>query len=303
MRHIYIVHARVNEQTHWWCFLNRFRWYGRTLISSGGGGGGGNLGVILVRVCEPYFKTYPIHIPGLRKNEPIHILDHSKCWPIHILPFDFLHPFFAGYYTNIIVNSCNTKNISSLEKSLSEKYVHIPGCQKNGGLSHRNPEKSGVIYFLLKKGGQSYTWQCWNRGLFGTHIRTMPYIGSYPPEWISFKGYICRKSSSSMRACVCCCLVCSFVLFLFCFVVLLLLLLLFSLVFTNINSTFCFQIIAVVSVPSNITSLHKIWGQCSSLELEVILDRLIDYRDLMSSLWKDSKCKLYKWRNEKGDYI
>ena len=37
------------------------------------------------------------------------------------------------------------------------------------------------IYFLLKKGGQSYTWQCWKRGLFGTHIRTMPYIWSYPP--------------------------------------------------------------------------------------------------------------------------
>ena len=37
------------------------------------------------------------------------------------------------------------------------------------------------IYFLLKNGGQSYTQQRWKRGLFGTHIRTMPYIGSYPP--------------------------------------------------------------------------------------------------------------------------
>ena len=26
----------------------------------------------------------------------------------------------------------------------------------------------------------SYTWQHWKRGPFGTHIRTMPYIGSYP---------------------------------------------------------------------------------------------------------------------------
>ena len=58
-----------------------------------------------------------------------------------------------------------------------------------------------------------------------------------------------------VRMCVVLLFVC-FVLVLFCFVVLLLLLLLFSLVFTNINSTFCFQIIAVVSVPSNITSLH-----------------------------------------------
>ena len=48
--------------------------------------------------------------------------------------------------------------------------------------SHRNPGKSGYSYtFCWKKGGQSYTWQRWKRGLFGTHIRTMPYRGSYPP--------------------------------------------------------------------------------------------------------------------------
>ena len=62
----------------------------------------------------------------------IYLIMNPKCWPIHILPFDFLYPFFAGYYTYITVNSYNTKRISSLEKSLSEKYVHIPGCQKNG---------------------------------------------------------------------------------------------------------------------------------------------------------------------------
>ena len=40
-----------------------------------------------------------------------------------------------------------------------------------------------IICFLLKKGGKgglSYTWQCWKRGPFGTHIRTMPYIGNPP---------------------------------------------------------------------------------------------------------------------------
>ena len=50
------------------------------------------------------------------------------------------------------------------------------------GLSHRNPEKNGsFMYFLLENGGESYTWQRWKRGSFGTHIRTMPYVGSYPP--------------------------------------------------------------------------------------------------------------------------
>ena len=114
-------------------------------IKISGGWGGGNLRIILVRMCD---KTYPIHIPGLWKNGPIHILDHPKCWPIHILPFDFLYPFFAGYYTNITVNSCNIKRISSLEKYLSEKYVHIPGCQKNGAF-HKGIQKNRAIHILF----------------------------------------------------------------------------------------------------------------------------------------------------------
>ena len=124
----------------------------------GGWGGGGVGGVwgggeFWYGCASQYFKTYPIHIPGLRKNGPIHILDHPKCWPIHILPFDFLYPFFAGYYTNIILSSCNTKRISSLEKSLSEKYVHIPGCQKNGAFHIGIQKKRSIhILFVEKRG-------------------------------------------------------------------------------------------------------------------------------------------------------
>ena len=66
----------------------------------------------------------------------------------------FLYPFFAGYYTNITVSSCNTKRISSLEKSLSKKYVHIPGCQKNGAF-HIGIQKNRAIHILfVKKRGQ-----------------------------------------------------------------------------------------------------------------------------------------------------
>ena len=144
-------------------------------------GGGGNLGVILVRVCEPVFQNLPHSHTWPLKNGPIHILPHPKCWPIHILPFDFLYPFFAGCYTNITVNSCNTKKISSLEKSLSEKYVHIPGCQKNG-VFHIGIQKKWVIHiFFVEKRGPIIYLAVLKRGLFGTHIRTMPYIGSYHP--------------------------------------------------------------------------------------------------------------------------
>ena len=89
-------------------------------------------------------------------------------------------PSFAGYYTNITVNSCNTKRISSLEKSLSEKYVHIPGCQKNAAF-HIGIQKNRAIHklFVEKRGPIIYL-AALKKGAFGTHIRTMPYIGSYP---------------------------------------------------------------------------------------------------------------------------
>ena len=147
-----------------------------------------NLGVILVRMASQYFKTYPIHIPGLWKNGPIHILDHSKCWPIHILLFDFLYPFFAGCYTNITVNSCNTKRISSLEKSLSEKYVHIPGCQKNG-VFHIGIQKNRAIriLFVEKRGPIIYLAALKKGAIRHAH----PYYAIYrklppppPPRWI-----------------------------------------------------------------------------------------------------------------------
>ena len=57
-------------------------------------------------------------------------------------------PIFASGYSNITVNSCNNKRISSLEKSLSEKYVHIPGCQKNGAF-HIGIQKNRAIHILF----------------------------------------------------------------------------------------------------------------------------------------------------------
>ena len=52
--------------------------------------------------------------------------------------------------------------------------------EKWGPYIYESRKIGSIIYFLLKKGGLSYT--CWIRGPFGTHIRTMPYIGSYQPQ-------------------------------------------------------------------------------------------------------------------------
>ena len=92
-------------------------------------------------------------MPSLWKNGPIHILDHPKYWPIHILPFDFFDAFIAGSLANIVVNSLNIKRTNSLEKSLSKKYVHIPGCQKSGAF-HIRVQKNRIIHTLfVEKGG------------------------------------------------------------------------------------------------------------------------------------------------------
>ena len=48
----------------------------------------------------------------------------------------------------ISVNSLNTKRTSSLEKSLSEKYVYIPSGQKNGAF-HIGIQKNRAIHILF----------------------------------------------------------------------------------------------------------------------------------------------------------
>ena len=113
----------------------------------GGGGSGGNLGVILVRVCESVFQNLPHSYTWPSKKRTHSYTSSSKMLTYSYTALWFLYPFFAGYYTNIIVNSCNTKRISSLEKSLSEKYVHIPGCQKNGTF-HIGIQKNRAIHIL-----------------------------------------------------------------------------------------------------------------------------------------------------------
>ena len=45
----------------------------------GGGVGVGNLGVIVVRVCEPVFQNLSHSYTWPLKNGPIHILDYQNC--------------------------------------------------------------------------------------------------------------------------------------------------------------------------------------------------------------------------------
>ena len=101
----------------------------------GGGGGGGNFWIILVRVCKPVFQNLPHSYTWPSKKRP-----HSYTWSSKMLTY--------SYTALWLVISCNTKWISSLKKYLSEKYVHIPGCQKNGAF-HIGIQKNRVIHILF----------------------------------------------------------------------------------------------------------------------------------------------------------
>ena len=112
-------------------------------------------------------------------------------------PLIFCTHFFAGYYTNIIVNSCNTKRISSLEKSLSEKYVHLPGCQKNGAF-YIGIQKNGAIHILFveKRGPIIYLAALKKGAIRHAH----PYYAIYrklPPEGMDISK--CFRESLGLR--------------------------------------------------------------------------------------------------------
>ena len=142
----------------------------------GVGGGGGNLGVVLVRVCEPVFQNL-----SHSYTWPLKKRTHSYTWSSKMLTYSytdlsFLYPLFAGCYTNITVNSCNTKRISSLEKSLSEKYVHIPECQKNGAF-HIGIQKNRAIHILfVKKRGPIIYLAALKKGGYSARISVLCHI-------------------------------------------------------------------------------------------------------------------------------
>ena len=147
-------------------------------VGWGGGGGGGvewgylrgNFGT---GVRASISKPTPFKYLAFEKTDPFIYLMIQNA--------DFLYPFFSGYYTNITVNSCNTKRISSLEKSLSEKYVHIPGCQKNGAF-YIGIQKNRAIHILfVEKRGPIIYLAALNKGAIRHAHPYYAIIGSYRP--------------------------------------------------------------------------------------------------------------------------
>ena len=142
----------------------------------------GNLGVILVRVCEPVFGNLP----------------HSYTWPLKTRTHSYtrspemlIHSYTARwvfvtiYFWSLkqIMQSIHWIPGEQAASKISEWKIcaYTWMSEKVGPFIYQSRTIGSVIYILSKKGGQSYTWQRWKKWPFGTHIRTMPYIGSYPP--------------------------------------------------------------------------------------------------------------------------
>ena len=151
------------------------------------GVGGWVTGVIVVRVCEPAFQNLPHRL---------------KCWPIHILPFDFCTHLLlvVRQISQSIHWILNTKRTSSLENSLSEKYVcqkngafHI-GIQKNRVIHILSVEKRGPVIYLaaLKKGAirHAHPYYAIYRKLHPPppppHTHTHTHTHTHPRPWKSF---------------------------------------------------------------------------------------------------------------------
>ena len=117
------------------------------------GGGGGNLGVILVRVCEPVFQNLPHSYtwPSEKTDPFIYLIFQNVdlfiycllifrthfCWLIHKY-----HSRFMYYQEDKQPRKISERKICAYTR-MSEKW----------GLSHRNPEKSGHSCTFAEKRG------------------------------------------------------------------------------------------------------------------------------------------------------
>ena len=115
---------------------------GRNSASEGGAGGGGvgNLGVILVRVCEPVFQNLP----------------HSYTWPFIYLIIQNVDLFIycpLTFCTHFcwLLHKYHSQFMYYQEDKQPRKITERKICAntrmpEKWGLSHRNPEKSGHSY-------------------------------------------------------------------------------------------------------------------------------------------------------------
>ena len=138
-------------------------------------GVGRNLGIIVVRVCEPVFQNlHHSYTWALKKRT------HSYTWYLIIQNVDLFIYCPLIFCTRLLLV---VRQISQLvlwiprEQAASKNLCAYTRMSEKWGLSHRNPEKSGHSYtFCWKKEGQSYTWQRHHRGIAMKYATQIQYL-------------------------------------------------------------------------------------------------------------------------------
>ena len=115
-------------------------------VSFPSGGRGCNRSIFGTGVRASISKPTPFIYQAFENTDPFIYLIIQNVDLFIYCPLSFLYPFIAA--CNISVSSLNTKRTSSLEKSLGENYVPIPGCQKNGAF-YIGIQKNRVIHILF----------------------------------------------------------------------------------------------------------------------------------------------------------
>ena len=120
----------------------------------GGGGGGCNGGNCDTGVRASISKPTPFIYLVFEKTDPFIYLVVRNVDLFICCPLIFYTTFWlvVRQMTNIAVNSLNTKRTNSLEKSVREKYTHIPGCQKSG-VFHIRIKKNRASHILFVEKG------------------------------------------------------------------------------------------------------------------------------------------------------
>ena len=127
---------------------------------------GGNLGVILVRVCEPVFQNLPHSYTWPSKKRT-----HSYTWSSKILTYSYIALWFFVPIYCWLLHKYHSQFILYQEdkqpwKISERKICAYTRMSEKWGLSYRNPEKLG----------HSYTF-CWKKGV--NHIPGSAEKGGY----------------------------------------------------------------------------------------------------------------------------
>ena len=120
----------------------------------GGGGGKGNLGVILVRVCEPVFQNLPHSYTWSSKK-----WTYSYTWSSKMLTYSYTALWFFVSIYCWLVHKYHSQFILYQEDKQPWKISEWKICaytRMSEKCSHRNPEKSGHSYTFCWKKGASH---------------------------------------------------------------------------------------------------------------------------------------------------